>query len=158
MSAKICPQCGREYAESEKFCTEDGATLRSTGGAEGLVNTVVADRYHVTKKLGEGGMGQVYLAEHVRMKRKCALKVMHPAMGQDPDAVQRFSREAANAAQIIHPNVAAVFDFGETTDRLIYLAMEFVEGDSLSALRRRKGSRPRTSWGSCTATSSRTTS
>jgi serine/threonine-protein kinase len=142
VSAKICPQCGREYAEFEKFCTEDGATLRSTGGDEGLVNTVVADRYHVTKKLGEGGMGQVYLAEHVRMKRKCALKVMHPAMGQDPDAVQRFSREAANAAQIIHPHVAAVFDFGETPDRLIYLAMEYVEGESLSQIVEGHGALP----------------
>jgi serine/threonine protein kinase len=55
---------------------------------------VVADRYHILKKLGEGGMGTVYLAEHVKMGRKSALKVMNPGMNTDPDAIARFNREA----------------------------------------------------------------
>jgi serine/threonine-protein kinase len=98
------------------------------------VGQVVADRYHITKKLGEGGMGQVYLAEHVKMGRRCAIKIMMPGIMTDPEAISRFNREAANASQINHPNVCAVYDFGETSDGLIYLAMEYIEGKSLSHL------------------------
>ena len=133
-SSKVCPQCGREYDPAQKFCPEDGSTLRSQRGSGDLVGEIVADRYHILKKLGEGGMGQVYLAEHVRMKRKSAVKVMTQGMMNDPDAISRFNREAANASQINHPNVAAIYDFGETAEGLIYLAMEFVDGDSLSRL------------------------
>jgi serine/threonine-protein kinase len=96
----------------------------------------------VTKKLGEGGMGQVYLAEHVKMGRRSAIKVMNPAMVHDPDAVARFNREAANASRITHPNVCAIYDFGETSDGLIYLAMEFIEGEPLTDLLKRGESLP----------------
>ena len=78
-------------------------------------------------------MGRVYLAEHVKMTRQCAIKVMNPGMMNDAQAVTRFAREASNAARILHPNVAAVFDFGES-DRIVYLVMEYVDGDSLSTV------------------------
>ena len=128
------------------------------------------------KKLGEGGMGQVYLAEHVKMGRKSALKVMHPGMVKDVDAISRFNREASNASRISHPNVAAIYDFGETPDGIIYLAMEFVDGLPLTSVDRAGGraaaaargrhrapdratrSRSRTTWASSTAISSPTTS
>ena len=129
---KICPVCSTEYADDVRFCPNDGQTLRSSGPAGDLVGQVIADRYHVVKKLGEGGMGQVYLAEHVKMGRRSAIKVMNPSMVHDPDAVARFNREAANASRITHPNVCAIYDFGETPDGLIYLAMEFVEGEPLT--------------------------
>src|SRR4029077_18854337 len=93
-------------------------------------------------KLGEGGMGQVYLAEHVRLKRKSAVKVMHPVMTNDADALGRFNREAANASQIDHPNVAAIYDFGESGDGVVYLAMEFVEGASLARVIAGSGALP----------------
>ena len=131
---KICPTCGTEYPANERFCPRDGTALRSQGGSTDLVGSIVAERYHVMKKLGEGGMGQVYLAEHVKMGRKSALKVMNPGMVNDADAISRFNREAANASRINHPNVAGIYDFGETADGLIYLAMEFIEGQSLTAL------------------------
>src|SRR5437016_209358 len=133
---KICPVCSTEYADDVKFCPNDGQTLRSAapGGASDLVGQVIADRYHVMKKLGEGGMGQVYLAEHVKMGRRSAIKVMNPAMVHDPDAVARFNREASNASRISHPNVCAIYDFGETPDGLIFLAMEFIEGQPLTGL------------------------
>ena len=134
MSAlKICPQCGTEYELDQRFCPKDGSTLKSQGGTTGdLVGTIIADRYNVIKKLGEGGMGTVYLAEHVKMGRKSAVKVMNPNMVNDADAISRFNREAANASRINHANVAAVYDFGETSDGLIYLAMEFIEGPALT--------------------------
>ena len=139
---KICPVCSTEYADDVKFCPNDGQTLRSAAPATDLVGQVVADRYHVIKKLGEGGMGQVYLAEHVKMGRRSAIKVMNPSMVHDPDAVARFNREASNASRITHPNVCAIYDFGETPDGLIYLAMEFIEGEPLTDLLERDGALP----------------
>ncbi len=139
---KICPVCSTEYPNDVKFCPNDGQTLRSAAPASDLVGQVVADRYHVVKKLGEGGMGQVYLAEHVKMGRRSAIKVMNPSMVHDPDAVARFNREASNASRITHPNVCAIYDFGETPDGLIYLAMEFIEGEPLTDLIEREGALP----------------
>src|SRR5881628_2198020 len=139
---KICPVCSTEYADDVKFCPNDGQTLRSASPAGDLMGQVIADRYHVVKKLGEGGMGQVYLAEHVKMGRRSAIKVMNPAMVHDPDAVARFNREAANASRISDSHVCAIYDFGETADGLIYLAMEFVEGEPLTDLIRSEGALP----------------
>jgi serine/threonine-protein kinase len=139
---KLCPVCGTEYADEVKFCPSDGQTLRSSAPASNLVGQVVADRYHIVKKLGEGGMGQVYLGEHVKMGRRSAIKVMNPSMVHDPDAVARFNREAANASRITHPNVCAIYDFGETPDGLIYLAMEFIEGEPLTDVLQRVGALP----------------
>jgi serine/threonine-protein kinase len=74
------------------------------------------------------------------MGRKSAIKVMSASMAHDPDAVARFNREAKNASQINHPNVCAIYDFGETPEGLIFLAMEFIEGEPLTALVAREGS------------------
>ena len=131
---KLCPTCGTEYPLSERFCPRDGTALRSASATADLLGSVVAERYHIIKKLGEGGMGTVYLAEHVKMGRKSALKVMNPGMNTDPDAIARFNREASNASRLSHPNICAIYDFGETPDGLIYLAMEFIEGKALSDL------------------------
>ena len=129
---KICTTCGKEWPDETKFCPNDGSTLRSAAGAADLIGSVIADRYHIVKKLGEGGMGAVYLGEHVKMGRKSAIKVMTQSMVNDPDAIARFNREAANAARINHSNVCAIYDFGETKEGLIYLAMEFIEGGALT--------------------------
>jgi eukaryotic-like serine/threonine-protein kinase len=139
---KICPVCSTEFPDDVRFCPNDGQTLRAASAGHDLVGQVVADRYHVVRKLGEGGMGQVYLAEHVKMGRQSAIKVMNPSMVHDPDAVARFNREAANASRITHPNVCAIYDFGETPDGLIYLAMEFIEGEPLTDLLTREPALP----------------
>ncbi len=138
---KQCATCGTEWPDETKFCPNDGTTLRSASGGAEMVGSVVADRYHILKKLGEGGMGAVYLGEHVKMGRMSAIKVLTQAMVADPDAVARFNREAANAARITHPNVCAIYDFGETPEGLIYLAMEFIEGDALTTVLEREGGR-----------------
>ncbi len=139
---KRCPVCATHYPDDVRFCPTDGQTLRADQPATDLIGQIVADRYHVLRKLGEGGMGQVYLAEHVKMGRQSAIKVMNPAMAHDGDAVSRFNREAANASRITHPNVCAIYDFGETPDGLIYLAMEFIGGESLTELLEREGPLP----------------
>ena len=130
---KVCPRCGEEFDEEVAFCAKDGTRLVKRGQQTDLIGSVIADRYRIMSAIGEGGMGQVYLAEHVRMKRKSAIKIMRRALVGDVEALQRFTREAENASQIAHPNVAAIFDFGETSDGIVYLAMEYVDGEALAA-------------------------
>ena len=131
--AKVCPQCGEEYETGDRFCPKDGAPLRPKGGADPMIGRVIADRYLILARLGEGGMGRVYVAEHVKMNRQCAIKLMSPSLMNDAESTTRFAREASNAARILHSNVAAVFDYGEA-DKTVYLVMEYVDGESLSSL------------------------
>ncbi len=130
---RVCPQCGAEYETGSRFCPKDGTPLRPKGSADPLVGKIIADRYIVLKRLGEGGMGRVYLAEHVKMNRQCAIKVMSASLVNDADSAKRFAREASSAARIIHPNVAAVFDYGES-DGLVYIVMEYVDGEPLTSV------------------------
>ncbi len=129
--AKICPTCAATFPASQAFCPSDGTALRSDMPGDAIVGTVVAERYLVTELLGEGGMGKVYLAQHVKLPRRAALKVLHQNMVRDADALARFNREATNASKIDHERVARVFDFGETATGLVYLAMEYVDGRTL---------------------------
>ena len=133
---KVCPVCGTEYGMEAAFCSRDRSPLRTVGGEElpDLVGQLVGERYQVERRLGEGGMGQVYLARHLLIGRACALKVMRQALSTDPDAVTRFNREATSASRIAHPNVCTVYDFGLTAEGLVYLAMEYVDGQTLRAL------------------------
>ena len=136
--AKICLNCGEQWPDDITFCPKDGTALRPADTAE-IVGQVIADRYRVLRKLGQGGMGAVYLAEHVRMGMKMALKVIIPEKATSADAVARFTREAKNAASIKHPNVCSVFDFGETSGGVVYLAMEYIEGRTLTDVLRDEG-------------------
>ena len=131
---KICPVCGGTFDDVSVFCPSDGASLRADAREATLVGSVIAERYLVTDRLGEGGMGTVYLARHVRLPQQVAIKVLRPEMLQDPSAVSRFNREAANASRIEHERVARVFDFGETHAGQVYLAMEYIQGVELKAL------------------------
>ncbi|HEV8247933.1 MAG TPA: serine/threonine-protein kinase, partial [Polyangiaceae bacterium] len=97
-----------------------------------LIGTTVAGRYKVIKPLGEGGMGQVYLAEHVAIEKRIALKVLHAEYAHKGDIVARFQQEAISASRIKHPNVLDVFDFGQLDNGCFYLAMEFLEGNDLA--------------------------
>ena len=141
-TTKICTQCGTEYDLSQKFCPADGSPLRLQSPDDPLIGQMVAERYQILSLIGEGGMGRVYLAEHVRMGRKSAVKVINPALATTADAISRFNREAANACKINHPNVAQVYDFGEMADGTLYLAMEFIDGETLDSVVAREGSLP----------------
>ncbi len=139
---KVCPVCGTSYADSNVFCPSDGSTLRAADSDGDLIGSVVADRYLVTDLLGEGGMGKVYLARHVRLPLQAAIKVLRPELLKDAASVARFNREAANASRIEHANVARVFDFGETSDGMVYLAMEYVSGRTLKEVLDKEGPLP----------------
>ena len=139
----ICPTCATGYPADIRFCPSDGSILRPIASeAVDLVGRIIDARYYLVEKVGQGGMGEVYRAEHVRTHGRCAVKIINRALAQDPEALSRFIREATNAGSISHPNVAAVHDFGETDDGLLYLAQEYVDGESLSALLDREGALP----------------
>lgn len=91
-------------------------------------------QFRIEAKLGEGGMGAVYRAEHVHMRKAVALKVLHAEVSATPEAVARFEREAIAAGNITHPNVAAATDFGQLSDGSFFLVLEYVDGKSLRAL------------------------
>ncbi len=101
------------------------------GGAKALIGTTISDRYKIERLLGEGGMGAVYQAEHTLMRKRMAIKVLHPEMTRLPEVVARFEREAMAAAHIDHPHVVTATDFGKLEDGSFFLALEFVEGKSL---------------------------
>ncbi|MEO7092411.1 MAG: serine/threonine-protein kinase, partial [Polyangiales bacterium] len=99
-----------------------------------MIGSVIAGRYRVDRRLGEGGMGAVYLVEHTLMRKKLALKVLHREMCSQTEIVARFEREAMAAAHIDHPNVAGATDFGKLEDGSFYLVLEYVEGTSLRTI------------------------
>src|SRR5207253_11193204 len=95
-------------------------------------------RYRVVKPLGTGGMGTVYLAEHRLMERRVALKVIHPELLTDPQALARFRTEVRAAARLGHPNIVAAYD-AEQAGELQILAMEYIDGITLARLVEKRG-------------------
>ena len=106
--------------------------MQSQPSGDPLLGTTVAGRYKVIKLLGEGGMGQVYLAEHTAIEKRIALKVLRAEYAHKGEIVTRFQQEAISASRIKHPNVLDVFDFGQLENGCFYLAMEFLEGNDLA--------------------------
>ena len=99
-----------------------------------LIGEVLAARYQIEQRIGEGAMGTVYKARHVKVGRTFAVKVLHPRLIIDGKVLQRFEREAELAGRLRHPNVIGVVDVGETPDGLRYMVMDFAEGPDLAAL------------------------
>lgn len=146
-----CATCGYlvdAATGTVNFCPKCGQDLRGGAGAEAaavkaLLGTVVADRYRLLSLLGEGGMGAVYKAEHIRMGKALALKVLRGAFARDAGAVARFRSEAQIVSRLSHPHTIAVFDFGELPEADgFYLAMEYVPGRDLAALLREQRTLP----------------
>jgi serine/threonine protein kinase len=96
-------------------------------------------KYYLESKLGVGGMGTVYRAGRLMIGDRVAVKVLHPDQMADPQAVERFRREAQTAARLKHPNVVTVYDFGVSKEGLNYQVMELAEGESLRSLVERHG-------------------
>ncbi|HSK05114.1 MAG TPA: protein kinase [Kofleriaceae bacterium] len=112
--------------------SEQRATERKT--TDRLVGELLASRYLIEHKLGEGAMGAVYRARHVKVGRPFAVKVLHRKLLEDQKIALRFEREAELAGRLHHPNVVGVVDVGETPDGLRYMVMDFAEGQDLAEL------------------------
>ena len=103
-----------------------------------LTGTVLAGRYRITAKLGAGGMGTVYMAEHTTIHKKFAVKVLAAKLMQRPDLVERFLREAKATSRISQRNVVEISDFGETPHGSVFFAMEYLAGEDLRDLLKRE--------------------
>jgi len=153
-----CPACGKVYGEEARFCTRDGSKLiavpsspagRGTvaGRAErpvelthaNLTDRVLDGRYHIVRKVGEGGMSFVYLASDIATQEQYAIKVLSAALSSDENAMARLRREASLGMRLAHPNVCHIIRLGETQDGLVYVVMPFVEGEVLSDRNNRLG-------------------
>jgi eukaryotic-like serine/threonine-protein kinase len=104
-------------------------------------DTMIDGRYRVLKRIGSGGMAEVYCVEDQQLGRRVALKLLHRRFADDEQFVERFRREASSAAGLSHPNIVGIFDRGEW-DGTYYIAMEFVEGRTLKDIVRERGAAP----------------
>ncbi len=141
MLPKRCAVCQGRYPADFNVCPRDATPLENEdGGPDPFVGKVLGETYQVVRLVGEGGMGKVYEARHLRLKdRRFAVKVLHAEFARQAEVVSRFQREAESASAIDHPNVIDVFDVHTTQDGIPYLVGEFLEGEELGAYLERAG-------------------
>jgi formylglycine-generating enzyme required for sulfatase activity len=133
---KECQLCKKCYTDDVATCPTDGMPTMHTISGE----PVLEGKYHLEKRLGQGGMGVVYCARHAYLKTQHAIKVILPDLvGNDPQLVTRFRQEALAAAAIRHQNVVSTTDYGVAMGTMPFLVMEYVEGESLHDLLTREG-------------------
>lgn len=118
--------------------SEARAMMPPSPANDPLIGRTIAGRFRIISKLGEGGMGAVYKAEQLRIARLCAIKILSASFASNPDALARFNREAQLSSSFNHPHAVTIYDFGDDQG-LHYLAMEFVEGETLSSVLRWEG-------------------
>src|SRR5712664_3278368 len=106
-----------------------------------LIDSVFDGRYRIIRKLGAGGMANVYLAEDQELGRRVAIKILNERHANDDQFVERFRREAKNAAALSHPNIVSIYDRGEA-EGTYYIAMEYLDGRSLKELIVARGPAP----------------
>jgi serine/threonine protein kinase len=129
---KTCPVCDSDYPDQHNTCPTDGAVLIVSH--ELAAGSLVRGKYRITRKLGQGGMGVVYLSEHILLGGRVALKFLTGDLGKDPKFIKRFRMEARAAYQLRHPNIVEVTDLDQAEDGSLFIAMEYVEGPSLRAV------------------------
>lgn len=128
---RYCTVCRSVYPNDVKFCPKDGAPLE-------LQEQVLGGRFVLKERIGAGNMGTVHRAVQLPMGREVAVKLLHAEMALNPDMVARFEREALAASTVDHPNAITIYDSGKTDDNQVFIAMEFLEGESLAAILRRE--------------------
>jgi serine/threonine-protein kinase len=130
---RLCPRCTLETDAA--LCPVDGAAtieVQDSQPATYAVGTLLADRYRVEQVLGIGGFGAVYKCTQLNMNQTVAVKVLRNEHLASVEHVKRFTREAQSASKLAHPNTIRIFDFGQHKDGALYLAMEYVEGETLA--------------------------
>ncbi len=140
---KRCPRCRKAFDQAGQFCPDDGAPLSAGTPLDPAIAAALAADYRILEWLGAGGMGTVFLAEQIRVgNRKVALKVLHRRFSEDEEFITRFENEAASTGRINHPNVITIYESKQAADRTLYIAMELVEGESLTEHLRKRGRLP----------------
>jgi len=138
-----CARCRQPVEENRKFCGKCGAPTASRAGDEPTivpvrVNDVLEGKWRLERKLGEGGMGTVYLAHDLQLDRKVAIKILASSLAGDAELVTRFEREARLTASLEHPHIVPVYAVGEAEGRP-FIVMKKLEGRTLAAYLREGG-------------------
>ena len=137
LAAKVCPGCGARYDAEAEFCQLDGKRLEDN---DPYIGRTLLDQFVIEEALGAGGMGTVYRARQTTVERDVAIKILHPELATDPDAVRRFQREARVSSELEHPNIVRVYLFGQLPgEDSLYLVMQYLDGRPLSDVVRNEG-------------------
>src|SRR5271157_1106169 len=141
---KICPTCQSTYPDDFAVCPRDAARLTAQATAtEAQLASGLARRYRIVRRLGQGGMGAVFLVEQIGVgNRPVALKVLNRKLLDDPDFLLRFQNEAGSTGRIHHANVVTIYESAQADDGTPYIAMEYLEGESLRQALKRRGALP----------------
>ena len=136
---RVCPSCREAFEEGERFCPFDASQLEDVVSLvpptpDALIGTVLDGRYRIVAAIGSGGMGKIYEAEHVTIRKPFAVKVLRDSESASPEIVARFRQEALSATRIGHENIVTVHDFGTTPASAWYLVMELLRGQDLAGL------------------------
>ncbi len=129
-----CPQCGARYNDSFRFCGADGGRLEPIAERDPMIGYVLANAYRIQRRLGEGGYGVVYAADHERLPIKVAVKILSRSRSHDVVAVARFKREVEAEAVITHPHIIRVLDYGHDQFAGYYIVMEHLVGRDIGTL------------------------
>jgi serine/threonine protein kinase len=131
---KRCPvsDCTRDHSPSDLFCPIHGAPLIVEAAPLLESGQTISSRYSIVRRIGAGGMGEVYLANQINPRQSVAIKILHPQFMSDH--ARRFQEEAERAAQVRHPHAVTIYETGKTAEGLLYIAMEYIPGIDLSSL------------------------
>jgi serine/threonine protein kinase len=134
---KYCTVCKAKYDDSVSFCPTDGEVLEDDPSS--FVGTVLDGQYKIESLLGKGGMGAVYLARHILLGDRVAIKILPPEVRNNAEWLRRFRREGQAARRFRHANAVTVYDLRTAGDGTIYMVMEYVEGHTLDAELKKRG-------------------
>src|ERR1043166_8328298 len=143
----FCPDCGTWNRASAAACTRCNTGLPELVAAPfeqpdaelSKLRRATGSRYRVLRRLGGGGMADVYFAEQALLARGVVIKVLHAHLGKDPEIAERFRREAESAAQLCHPHICPILDYGDV-DGVVYTVMPYYDGGSLADKVQKQGS------------------
>jgi len=134
---KYCTVCQGKYDDNVSFCSIDGEVLEDDPTS--FVGSVLDGQYQIESLLGKGGMGAVYLARHILLGDRVAIKILPPEVRTNAEWLRRFRREGQAARRFRHANAVTVYDLRTASDGTIYMVMEYVEGHTLDAELKRRG-------------------